>query len=367
MSTKDYRTRDDIVITVKGKARAEVDASAKKKKGSVPVGKTPKRFLKRRTKESAGSATFYDLGYMRNGSSGLYDNMSPMTPGTNVDDAIYASLVGTLLLRGVANAKALDPLIPAWAGYFTANGFVPYQLSVTAGETTYYNRASLYAPGHPQRDTDKWTSSGLKLTAADVAAAPFIITQLDRSAILVPDPGDPITKNKITAVNNFAAAAVPFTPSRGMKVFVVPALGVLTRESRALNYPLAGGEVALDVVINPVIATKPPQSYDPTSPFYGSPINVRWERGNNIFGAPVFYHSTWDAANSGIPGYESPSIFAASSYWPIPPGDPYINGRTQGMSAMHGLGPGFGGTDTSVNQLLFIIQQDGSTFYVWDM
>lgn len=363
MSTKDFRTRNEIIISIKGKSQAEVDApNSRKGKGSVPPGKPGKRFLKRRVPET-GAMKWFDLGYMKNAGSGLYENMSPMSTGSTIDDSVYASFVASLLLRGIPNAKGLDPLIPSWAPFFGTNGYVPMQLFVNAGLNSYDNAGSLYAPGPSH--SDKWTATGLKLTADDVAAAPFVIGTHDNFAILVPDPGDPTTRNKITAVNSFAAPAVPFTPARGMQVYIVPQLFVLERESHATFYPTSGPEVDVPVVVPPIIATTPPeQRYVVASPYFQRPIFGRWLSGSSIIGADIYYFQTWNSANNGIPGYSAPSLFSAVAYWPVPPGSPNsVIGRTIPMSATYGGG----GTDTSTNPLVFIIKQNNSTFYVWKL
>jgi hypothetical protein len=66
MSTRDYKTPNEILVTVNSDKVAEFDRK-QKRRGSAPPTKTPKRFLPRRKK--GGRIKIYDMGRKWNGSA----------------------------------------------------------------------------------------------------------------------------------------------------------------------------------------------------------------------------------------------------------------------------------------------------------
>lgn len=219
MSTKDFRTQNEIVVTVKDRNRSDDAAAAKPKtrKGTVPPGKPAKRFLHRR-KVTPKGINFYDLGQI--------------VAGAGFDDTDYQ--VPNTPIFGLGDIAAPDPTTSDFEGRDAPLLAIPTaQLlnkvrKITKGSlSAKYHVLALFGSYVDELDNlEQWTAGGLVVDQADLNtgltiaanAAPYF------DAVVLKD-GEP--NQKITTAPEYSAPAAAFSPVPLMDVFLVPKLAYL--------------------------------------------------------------------------------------------------------------------------------------------
>lgn len=161
MSIKDFRTRDEIIITVKG-GKAAAGGPAPRRRGQAIPSKVGKRHLPRRDKPKPPGRyiNFYDLGFITNGAGGwIPDNR----PTFNLYTADYVGLDGAV--RKFGNYALRTPLTQ-WKTRFrkidvasTANYYRLLFTTFEAGIQTWTPPETIHelTPGNPN-----WTANGYR-------------------------------------------------------------------------------------------------------------------------------------------------------------------------------------------------------------
>jgi hypothetical protein len=231
MSTRDYKTPNEIVIKVSGNRRAVVEKDPRKGKGSVPVGKKGRRFLHRRKKPGKG-INFYDLGQLSNGSGGWIENdyRGTTEPFGDVPD-------GRLIMPAPAPSEydgrdAQFLVIPA-------GDLKTKSRRVTKGTLSgkYRIVAAFGSFGGLLDDLEQWTPEGLDVEQADLTSTGLIVTGdgfLPFFSLVFIKDGQ--ANQKITTSPNYAAAAAAFSPVPEMDVFLPPSLGYVIGNSRSIDF-----------------------------------------------------------------------------------------------------------------------------------
>lgn len=227
MSTKDFRTRNEIVVTVKGKARAEIenDRGSRKGKGSAPPVKKDKRFLHRRTKETV--VNFWDLGQIKSGDVYI-DLPFYFNPGYNYYPDFPAIPSGNQAVD-FDDIKALETLVFAYPvsqwkdkyRKFTYELAERYGLDFAVGDDTYLvgrEGSRNLVGGSSPSTANKWTAQGLKTKNLDsgfTIIGPKAFSYFDTTNT---------SAVKITAVQNYAAAEVPLSLKGEVDIFLMPSV-----------------------------------------------------------------------------------------------------------------------------------------------
>lgn len=237
MSTKDYRTKDEIIVSVNGKG-SDADGDAESSRpGAVIPSKKRRSFLPRR---GVSGINFIDLGRLKAGG----ENLAHFAPTISRPPSDLNSIVTPItdpqkiaLVSDLQNAFFTFPSIE-WKNQFEkiTKGSA-FEKAITVGFTD--------SDGDPVSgnlsEIDNWTSSGLDLTGAEVAtlaiAGHFLFDcLLDFSA-----PG-----YRITTIRDPAAPEAAFTALPKMTVYLAPALiysSGLTGYTTGLHLYIDGGGV----------------------------------------------------------------------------------------------------------------------------
>lgn len=232
MSTKDIRTRDEIIVNV-GKAEGDPKAQGAAKRRRGPIGGKSKRsgLLKRR--QVAGAIQLFDLGQKRVGDT--WESVAVQFALTLTD------LPGEPGYRNVelSDFRAVE------ATYITEPGdWTTKFRKITKGGPLEAN-SKLAAFGATfggflvDLPSDVWTSAGLKVTPDDLAGDGLSIENGNGfvETFAVRDDGT----YHITTLPTNAAPSVAFTPSQKMDIFLAPSIIGPGADAGYTNDAAAGG------------------------------------------------------------------------------------------------------------------------------
>jgi len=302
---------------------------------------------------------FYDLGRMKVG--GVYVDIEFYIESTYTTDASGSIFFSELT---VANHNALaDLVLTGGVENLAANAYkIPY------GEGNVFNAIvqgatfSRSTSGTPETNLF-WTAQGLKLTAGELSADDYRVTSQHNSIWT----GVNLTgafKNKITAVRDYNAAAVVFTPRASDDYFYMPRLmrvfGSAQETGATHNYT---DSFRIFPRVTDLIF--------PSNTFYSSAVDDSWASGQSVgiytnikrivaelkarAHLPKSFKQTPDGANV-LTTPQVPSDFPTSANF----------GESPGAGASF-FSAGFQYDNPPVGVLLMIIRQGTFFFYVWSL
>lgn len=338
MSTKDYKTPNEIEIRVKAGNRAEVDRG-KKKKGAALPGKKKRRFLHRRN--AARGFEFYDLGQKIAG--GIWQtNTFTITPTLVFSGSPPGFSPDLLTLDGM---RDLENLILATPAANLSATFRKVKKSAGSAFPLYVTGETFAISSFD--DLDYWTDNGLELTNEQLHGSFLAVGSYNDIAqrtfftrgIEINDPAS----RKVTALPSFDAPEVPFVINPKAKIFLMP----------WLNYHFGLSNSGSNrVVYNAMYRLRPRDFDNPFAVFeynQGSPYDETLF--NEAFARSSALTPTRTTTISGgvlIPGGTFPT------------GDPGFEVDNKLLFDVPPVA-----MDGYVGALTGIIQQVGSTFYIW--
>lgn len=226
MATKDFRTRDEIIINVGAKRGPGSDAAAKKKRrGGIPTTKPNDGILHRRRTNPI--IRFFDLGQIPNGSGGYKDLDFVADPGKSIDfigsppRPRFTFNDFTLTHWAELQTKLFEVPLADWADYYRRIEYddgPKYGVSEYNGRggflldsTTVDHANALYPGTNPE-----WNVKGLKPINANISIFSF------GGLCLGFDTFDAVNY-KLTKVRDYAAAAADdFSVLHGADIFLIP-------------------------------------------------------------------------------------------------------------------------------------------------
>lgn len=245
MSTKDFRTRNEIVVTIPDGSTADVELKPKKKKrAAVPPGKTGRRFLHRR--RQAGNVNFWDLGQVKSGSVWVDLPFSARSEFSSSSATVAYRFQESdwHLLGDQINAVPKND----WKTYFR-------KLEFTTGEKYGVDIADLQISGSllyrvgrdgSRRDRDGIVIDGTDWTDKGLTVNPAAFTSYDGRRRFAVDgwAANYFFDNfpdysKVTTLYDPTAANVPFTLGATANVFLMPR--IVSLRARRLDTVTAFG------------------------------------------------------------------------------------------------------------------------------
>jgi len=361
-----------VEITVKPKS----DKRKKRKSPPRPLirtGDSPD-VLSRRTNPGI---RLFDLGQRRS-SSGWESIDVQIAPtldgGTGIDDPSIRAVQ-------LSDYQAVDNdflgTTGNWTGIFR---------QITKGGLDANSRISASAPSFGSGlltalPATVWTSGGLKVTSSDLTAG----VQIQNSNGFV----EPVTlidngTYKITALPDFAASSVAFTPTKRMDVFLVPALILPYAEDGYIN---ALGNIFAETagffyttIFRPSIFDSGDAHYRAFHPPLGSSPETLWE----IFYYWILYLKSQSNAKAGRLTINVPDFWTVISMasvattlpFPAPPARPRTNPPDGGGvvprydNGTTGLGPyvisfGVQAAEDVAGSLVAVVQKGNQKYYFW--
>lgn len=387
MSTKDYKTRDEIVISVGGPGDGKGGGKRTRRRGgSAAPGRKGRKYLPRR---KTGQITFYDPGQILSAGDWI-DNSFAVTP-------VWVAVGETLIpIRSILvsdyterDAAVLAPDRATWKTVFRKIAKNPqainYDISVNWGDGL--------SEGGEISTLHEWTPAGLALDAADLQHG-FVISsgrEFFEPVIVLndPDPDNPAGKIKVTETRDFAADPVTFPLNPKMDIFLMPALSLAGGESFGYSHIFNNGTVAfaagVQQKLNNTYLTVPRQPLIDTG---DAPWSGSWARNSGAtaaeyaaaYQAAVFHRSLpFARVRSGFDTFAPPNLvvvvwtsdpgsaFPYPTIFPPPPG--YPNEHAPPFPEARNFEVGFtrldgaGLLDDGV--LLAVIFTAGKWFYIW--
>ncbi len=227
MATKDFRTRNEIVVTVNKQGDAD-DVQKRKRRGPIIPSKVRPGHLSRRLVNE--TIRLFDAGYKKVGDDFLPttnpiiapfdDTFFRATPIRNLTAADFDAMRSDVLGLGVENFKN-----GTFKEILRGENSDKYGLLANIGDATL-----------PLDTLTEWTSNGFKLRQDQLDAG---VTLFDTKDMFFPDALgnnvkllDGVSGQKITSTGIYTDAAVPFVPAFEMKVYLLPDLAMTFGDSQ---------------------------------------------------------------------------------------------------------------------------------------
>ena len=191
-------------------------------------------------------------------------------------------------------------------------------------------------------------------------------------AYLLPD-----TTYKVTASYDYSAAAVDFTPSRSMDVFMFPTLKLMSNSVTIGRLILGVANEREEYFGYAYVVQEREVVFNPSHPHYG--IGVVSSESWNVSGSSADYTDAYNQVRyfqDAYPNFRAiqntqvgasftwsaldAADFANSTDWPTPPTLP-----TVGLNTSYFLNSDAQLGSTLPGQLVCVIRQSGSLYYVW--
>jgi hypothetical protein len=381
MSTKDYRTKNEIIINVGASSGGSTEAPVKRRGAAVPGSKQKKRHLPRR---KTGQINFYDLGQMRSG-PGWIDTDFSVVPPWLAAGTVLTPVRGPLLTdwTETRDAEILPIDRATWKTKFrkiVKNDQLPnYEIFLNWGPGG--------SGGDELSELENFTESGLSLTPAELADGLIVghIGLLFSSGFTL-HPDDDETGVKITETASFDADAVEFPLNPNMDIFLMPEFMFSDGESFGYSGIFNNGTVSFAIGVTQHLNNfyrNAPRSFVET----GGPAAGSWSRfsgstpaeyaaayagtvfarslpfarvrtGADTFSPPNNVDIVWTAAAGA--SFPHPAIF------PAPPG--YPNEHAPPFPEAHFFDITFSQIDGRGwynGVLLAVILTKSRWFYVW--
>jgi len=317
----------------------------------------------------SGGITFYDLGQKSDGAGGWTELAyrfplivtTPNAPSvtTNQPDAAgYNALADEVFATDVADFETTFRRLDLATMRLPAARFVAGNLDDVA----------TFADSNNTGDA-KFSEKGLKFPESTLQGGRFFVNNvvdgfagLFAELLIMTGTG----KNKITAVRDYAAAAVPFTPGKSDKYFLMPALNLPD-----VRY-WASTPIRLEYWLDDFAPLPRAKILEPSAPNYNKPLFAAWnapgtENGDGNAGTyrllDLFrevQHNPQAVRFVGIPG---PS-WTVSTISPAGVPDPtyWAAGSTANLFEAIAF---WSRDEPPAGALLAVVKQGSNFFYVW--
>lgn len=298
---------------------------------------------------------FYDGSYVKN-SSGQFESLDIANDSITPNYATYTDLVSQILGIGFGNTKNISNAISDFREEFNADGYFPFNITVSIGVKTYRITDSLLPENNPNHNT-KWTSAGgLNLTGGDLSGGDFII-----NGIKIFGAG----RNKITSVLNPFAPDVDWTPGAKMDVLFVPLILIYQGEASFYNYN-AGGSLVVLQSSKRAATVFSDRFYNKQSPYYRKSINGFYDIFRGRATIDDYYAAYRGVLAAQYYGLATLGLVSNTLAFPVPPAYPTPGGSGGGGFAAASLGVGSTNPGDSIPHVVLVIRKDGNLFYVWN-